>query len=927
MRFRAQWVVLCAGAIGCGTQNGQEGADEGPPTDQVRQAITGTISASPSPCVVAFGSQLCTTTISWTASDPSFNYQVFDRMDNGPYKYFGCTPAPNTSGSQSAPWIQPGHSYRFSLRATSSPCSTPDPWGVEVGSATVDGITATIQATATDTTFSPSILLVPSGGLATTNINWTATYGKNNVVWVSEFNGSTWSPYSNFACNLATQGASGSSTAPWIQAGHIYRFSLRPTPTSLPCETSDNTYPEVAAVSVQGFTDYLKPEQDRCSASSTGTCSTVLHWGSSSSAAFKKIEQSTNGTTWTQLACPSGSSGTVATGALTHDTKYSYRLRPVSACNNTTAPATATAYVHALSNVVVPSGTTLQLGGAPFRAMGMNKYDLFRQYIMKPDYQHPMTCSDPPSASDQVRAEQDMADLQAKGIQYLRIAGIGFYAYSPFTNPPYTDPFELQMWQTCPNTYWARFDSMLSAAQSRGLKLIVTLVHAQCMFPHLVHEHLGDLVKNPASQSRQKMLQYAQDLITRYKDNTTIQGWELVNELDSLMDLNLAAADICPYAETSADNYTSDDAAKFMSDFATAVRGWDSKHFITSGYTDFRPAQAHLRARPGFLPNGQPNPAIDWTPDDRNMFESLVQYLHPNPIDVIGMHEYNGDLNGDPNVPSDPERSNTRFGFSGFYNADVLDYLKVAADHARKPLFLGEYNDAWDCDVGGSCFFPADHRRNYARAVIQKITQLHIPLSTQWTWEMHDGPTWYSIVPGQDALTDEYIGLFQARKTTMQATSQAIDLVPDNAGFDLDGNGDGTPDSWTSSGPAIFSLVQDSYNGKAAKIAPTTSGLGILDTPQMMLGVYTPNPTLVASVAALTSTNIPDAAICVYAYSTISGGTPFAAACTPVTGDPNKFKVYSVSVPASGVKSAKVRLYGSSAGYVEFDDVRFMAAY
>src|SRR5262249_27269588 len=159
----------------------------------------------------------------------------------------------------------------------------------------------------------------------------------------------------------------------------------------------------------------------------------------------------------------------------------------------------------------------------------------------------------------------------------------------------------------------------------------------------------GDMVKNPASQSRQKLLQYAQDLVTRYKNDTTIQGWELVSELDSLADLDLSHATVCPYVESPADDYSTDDMVHFMQSFAASVRSWDPKHLISGGYTDLRPAAAHLRARPGFLANGNPNPNIDWTADDRNMFDSEVRYLNPDPIDVVSMHVYNGDLNDDPN--------------------------------------------------------------------------------------------------------------------------------------------------------------------------------------------------------------------------------------------------------------------------------------
>jgi hypothetical protein len=78
------------------------------------KAATGTVSASPAAPTAAIGS-LATTTISWTSAGAA-TAQVWVSMDGAPESLF----TQGVSGSQDAPWIQPGHDYRFQLYAGSS---------------------------------------------------------------------------------------------------------------------------------------------------------------------------------------------------------------------------------------------------------------------------------------------------------------------------------------------------------------------------------------------------------------------------------------------------------------------------------------------------------------------------------------------------------------------------------------------------------------------------------------------------------------------------------------------------------------------------------------------------------------------------------------------------------------------------------------
>ena len=143
-----------------------------------------------------------------------------------------------------------------------------------------------------------------------------------------------------------------------------------------------------------------------------------------------------------------------------------------------------------------------------------------------------------------------------------------------------------------------------------------------------------------------------------------------------------------------------------------------------------------------------------WCPDDVNMLSSYMEYLHPEPIDLISVHPYNG---GPENAAGVLKRDTMRFGITGVYSADVLDYYKRAADRLGKPLMIGEFNDLYK-----GTWYPVEHRRNFARGVLKKIVDLQIPISAPWLWwDRLNTTNHFNIVPGA-TLTGEYVDLFES---------------------------------------------------------------------------------------------------------------------------------------------------------------------
>lgn len=108
------------------------------------------------------------------------------------------------SGTEAAPWIQPGHSYDFSLYQNtdhSKRVATATVLGVAPNGGTISAFPRTVSGT-------------PVG---TTTVTWATADLSTAQVWVS---------MDGAAETLFSGESSGSVAAPWIQAGHRYEFKL-----------------------------------------------------------------------------------------------------------------------------------------------------------------------------------------------------------------------------------------------------------------------------------------------------------------------------------------------------------------------------------------------------------------------------------------------------------------------------------------------------------------------------------------------------------------------------------------------------------------------------------------------------------------------------------------------------------------------------
>jgi hypothetical protein len=325
--------------------------------------------------------------------------------------------------------------------------------------------------------------------------------------------------------------------------------------------------------------------------------------------------------------------------------------------------------------LVLPA--TLHAGDAP--AMGLNKFELFEQYLgLKRVY------------GTATNAIQSMDDAKKYGFRYMRI-NAGGYCASDFAG-----------WQQDPDTWWSAFDQMVADASARGIALIPDIAWNEWAFPDLAGEPLAKLF-DTTSKTNQLVKQYASQLVSRYKNNPAILFWELGNELNLGADLDqtVQAGDSCNKgAASAADDYTTDQMIAYVADLAAFIKSIDPHHQISSGYSRPRPYAQHLRASPQWL-------KADFTRDSFSQMESYLRDTYPANVDLISVHMY-------PSTAATPDWT--------------ISDLQKAAANIGKPMFVGEFGQY---DANGNW----ETETPFVDNVLAHIMSARTPYSAPWRWE------------------------------------------------------------------------------------------------------------------------------------------------------------------------------------------------
>ncbi len=311
MRFLRTLVVLIC-AIGLGLF-----AD-----DSRAQFSTGGITASPTTVIAPAGSSGTTELNWWASEDVASTYLSVSLNGGAAQPLFPAGP----NGAATITWIVPGNYYVFYLDANCAGC-TP------LASVTVYGVSPAGSISA-----NPTTIVIPNGSLGSSTISWSAS--NVSSTWVTLVaNGGAEQVF-------ASGGTTGSATAPWIQAGSSYVFTLRADSSAgavLSSVTVTGQYPPVPSCTVSASPASIAVGQQSTLSVSCSNGATSFNWSNPNGGPL-----------------PSGTGGSYTFGAAG---TYAYS---VQGCNSSGCGAySAAASVSVSGPVSVDSFTQLDSFGQP----------------------------------------------------------------------------------------------------------------------------------------------------------------------------------------------------------------------------------------------------------------------------------------------------------------------------------------------------------------------------------------------------------------------------------------------------------------------------------------------------------------------------------------------------------------------------------
>lgn len=442
-----------------------------------------------------------------------------------------------------------------------------------------------------------------------------------------------------------------------------------------------------------------------CSVTPGDPCAVGLDWDTTATGKAQ-VWVSVDGAAATIMSCtpPQGSK---AVPWIQHDRTYRFSLHPSPSCDSSAQGAEAAAVtVRGTNTYVTRVGTELRVGGKPFHRLGMAKVDLFHQFLGIAD-------------ADVSQATTALDDAQAHGIGTLAVMGAPFW------------PGDLDLWVNSPAAYWAAFDSMLAAAAARNITIVPTIWFNEFVFSDSVDAPLADVFQ-VGTAANQLLHSYAQDIASRYANDTTILYWNLAFQQNLRADTDFSLwptfrVDVAEGTRASrgaSDNFTTDQLINLMQALAETVRAADPHHLISTGFGPPKEAAEGYRAQPEW--SGGPA----WPADtDEQMYE-YVRDTHPDPIDIVSVNVTNAPSFSEPYAPT-----NQILDHLGDFDPGVIRSYAQAASEAGKPLAVSM---AWDSNPTVA----TDARGNFARRAMIQVLESGAAMTFLQMWEMYvDGPS------------------------------------------------------------------------------------------------------------------------------------------------------------------------------------------
>lgn len=322
------------------------------------------------------------------------------------------------------------------------------------------------------------------------------------------------------------------------------------------------------------------------------------------------------------------------------------------------APNVAAAAGVTATDVLTLKNGRFYLDGQPFAEISFNKFDLF--WSLWGSLRQNARTRAGTNAWIAAVATQDQAlrELHALGFRTIRIFGA---PHESFGDTWVTDP----AWR---NDFFKALDTTLDLCDKNNIKVILSLgaasVHDKA--PQQASAPKGetsfDLIANPAASSRQRLDEYIDRVVTRYRNRKSIAMWEVANELTNMANIGKWKGEPTP---------TLPQVADFLDTVAKRIKANDPLRLVSTG-------GSHLREHAWNLFQGNGWKQRDTWDEHRKAYAA---YFQKSAIDVIDVHYYAVRTGGYELAPG-PD------GRPVFMN--LPRYVQVARE-LGKGLIFGEY--------------------------------------------------------------------------------------------------------------------------------------------------------------------------------------------------------------------------------------------
>lgn len=340
--------------------------------------------------------------------------------------------------------------------------------------------------------------------------------------------------------------------------------------------------------------------------------------------------------------------------------------------------------LHAAPLKVAPNSTSLLLDGRPWRGVGVNYFDAFGRTLYN---------------SKNTTYRNGFRVLDSLKIPFVRLAFCGINLQ------------EMNYYNSDKALYFRLMDSVVATARRYKIGLIPTLIWQVKVATDMTGQPYESLA-DTSSLTNRWMAQYVEEVVSRYRNEPTIWGWELFNELYPFGDLPKTSPNYRPL--------TTADVQDIHRMLANRIRKHDPDRLISSGNQLPSSDQYHR-----FLYRTDTvKYATGRKPDSRAEHRAALDSLHPQPINLLSSHIYyfsgeTGRFFSDMKV--------TEAGY-------IQEFPKLGKELGM-PVFLGEFgvNDK-ALDASG---VPLDSAGQAAMffSMLGAIERSWIPLSALWVYD------------------------------------------------------------------------------------------------------------------------------------------------------------------------------------------------